>query len=182
MLSSPPAARVARTPAEPATAWPAAAGAPAATGRRRRRALRGSPVAQFALLGLLATVAIGAVGMEVGRHIGMENAIRDAKQSSRLAGRGIVAAAVTDRVARGDAGAIADLDRLVRDHVLRDGVVRVKVWASDGRVVYSDEPHLIGRRFRLGADERAAVAHGDGVEAEVSHLARDSAGVSLDSL
>ena len=172
MLSSPPAARVARTPAEPATAWPAAAGAPAATGRRRRRALRGSPVAQFALLGLLATVAIGAVGMEVGRHIGMENAIRDAKQSSRLAGRGIVAAAVTDRVARGDAGAIADLDRLVRDHVLRDGVVRVKVWASDGRVVYSDEPHLIGRRFRLGADERAAVAHGDGVEAEVSHLAR----------
>ena len=135
-------------------------------------ALRRSPVAQFALSGLLATVAIGALGIQVGRHLGTEMAIRDAKQATRLAGHGIVAPAITDRVARGDADAVADLDRLVHTHVLRDGVVRVKLWAADGRVVYSDEPQLIGRHYRLGAEARAVAARGEGVEVEVSQLAR----------
>jgi len=134
--------------------------------------LRGSPVAQFALSGLLAAVAIGAIGMEVGRRIGTQTAIEDAKQTARLAGDGIVAHAVTPAVAQGDPRALAELDALMREHVLRDGVVRVKLWAADGRIVYSDEAGLIGRRFELGAAQLAAVRHGTGVEVEVSELAR----------
>jgi len=34
--------------------------------------------------------------------------------------------------------------------------VRVKLWAPDGTVIYSDEPRLIGRRFALDDEERAA--------------------------
>ena len=171
-------AATATPPPVPATSLPAAGAprAPAAAPRRRRvspvRTLRRSPVAQFAVSGALAALAIGVVGTEVGRLLGTQTAIRDAKQATRLAGKGIVAPAVTEKVASGDADAIAGLDRLVRAHVLRDGVVRVKLWSAGGRVVYSDEAGLIGKRFRLGAEERAAVERGEGVDAEVSHLAR----------
>jgi len=34
------------------------------------------------------------------------------------------------------------------------------VWTSDGRIVYSDEPRLIGRRYPLGEDEREALVDG----------------------
>jgi hypothetical protein len=38
------------------------------------------------------------------------------------------------------------------------GVVRCKVWSSDGTVVWSDDPALIGRRAANDADLRAALA------------------------
>jgi two-component system, NarL family, sensor kinase len=129
-------------------------------------------VAQFALSGLLAALAVGALGMEVGRRIGTQNAIEDAKRTARLAGDGIVAHAVTPAVAAGDPAALAALDEVVRDHVLQDGVVRVKLWAPDGRIVYSDEADLIGRRFELEPALREVARRGTGVEAEMSELAR----------
>jgi two-component system, NarL family, sensor kinase len=41
----------------------------------------------------------------------------------------------------------------------------------DGRIVYSDEPQLVGARYRVDAEERAALAAGK-VEPEVSDLSR----------
>jgi two-component system NarL family sensor kinase len=35
--------------------------------------------------------------------------------------------------------------------------VRVKLWSPQGRIVYSDEPRLIGKTFALGAEERGAL-------------------------
>ena len=158
-----------------------AVSAPSSGARLRRRVRRGgaavgsllrSPLAQFAISGLLAACAIAVVGMKLGQHIGTQSAIGHAKQATRLAGEGLVAPRIQAGLATGDPQAIASLDAIVRAHVLRDGVVRVKLWAADGRVVYSDERHLIGRQFELGADERAMVARGEGVETEVSQLAR----------
>ena len=51
--------------------------------------------------------------------------------------------------------------------MLRDGVVRVKLWTPDGRIVYSDEPRLIGARYP--PDEPLEAGR---VEAEVSDLSR----------
>ncbi|HXJ65534.1 MAG TPA: HAMP domain-containing sensor histidine kinase [Actinomycetota bacterium] len=39
------------------------------------------------------------------------------------------------------------LDTLVRTRILEDPVVRVKVYAPDGTIIYSDEPRLVGKRF-----------------------------------
>ena len=49
--------------------------------------------------------------------------------------------------------------------------MRVKIWSRDGRIVYSDEPRLIGARYRLGADEREALEDGR-TYAELSDLDR----------
>jgi two-component system NarL family sensor kinase len=59
----------------------------------------------------------------------------------------------------------------VRFYVLRDPVVRVKLWDESGRIVYSDEPRLIGRRFALEPAERELFRR-PGVRADVSDLSR----------
>ena len=129
-----------------------------------------SPVAQFALTGLLATVLIGVLAVAVSRRIGAQQAIRDAKQSSRLAGEGIVAPLLNDAVMRGDPHALRQIDNALR-RVKRGTIVRVKVWLPNGRIVYSDEPRLIGTRYPLGEEETDVLRKG-GVQAEISDLSR----------
>ncbi len=55
--------------------------------------------------------------------------------------------------------------------VLRDPLVRIKLWDEDGKIVYSDEPRLIGSTYGLGEEELAALRSG-GVEAELTDLAK----------
>jgi signal transduction histidine kinase len=134
-----------------------------------RRLSQASPVTQFALSGLVATLAIGLLAVAAMRHVGRQQAISDAKRVTRLAGEGIVAPLLTPEALRGDPAALARLDRVVRDRVLHDGVVRVKIWAPDGRVIYSDEPRLMGVRYPLSPGDVEALRRGT-VEAEVSNL------------
>ena len=128
-------------------------------------------VTVFAVAGLAAVALIALVGSAVLRRIGTHESISDAKQVTRLAGRGIVAPQVTSGVIAGDPAALARLDRVVRARVLGDGVVRVKLWDASGRIVYSDEPRLIGSRYALGPDELHSL-RGDSSDAEVSDLSR----------
>jgi two-component system, NarL family, sensor kinase len=130
-----------------------------------------SPVAQFALSGLLVVVCVAVVGVLAVRHISRDEALRDAKQVTELAGNAVVAPAIEPGVLDENPAALAKLDRVVRVYVLRDPVVRVKLWDESGRIVYSDEPRLIGRRFALEADERELFRR-PGVRADVSDLNR----------
>jgi signal transduction histidine kinase len=81
-------------------------------------------------------------------------------RATALVGEVAVQPALTDAALRGDPQALAAVDQAVRAHVVRDSLVRVKLWDQDGRVFYSDEPRLIGERFPLGDDEREAFATG----------------------
>jgi signal transduction histidine kinase len=135
----------------------------------RRRLL--SPVAQFALSGMVVVLVVAVVGVLIVRHISRDEALRDAEQVTELAGDAVVAPAITPGVLSGDPAALATLDGVVRRSVLRDGVVRVKVWDSSGRIVYSDEPRLIGKRFALEPDERELFRR-PGVRADLSDLTR----------
>src|SRR3954470_16100309 len=96
------------------------------------RLLRLSAVSQFALSGLLAMVMIGLIAVAVGRHMGTTEAIRDAKQVTRMAGQGIVEPNLTPGVLAGDPAALRRLDRVVRRRVHQDGIVRVKIWSAEG--------------------------------------------------
>ena len=126
---------------------------------------------QFALSGLLATIVIGLIGVAVLQHIGTREAIRDAKRVTRLAGEGIVAPLLSTAAVQGDPAALRRLDVAVRRRVLGDDVVRVKIWAPDGRIVYSDEPRLIGARYALDEEDRRTFRTHE-VAAEVSDLSR----------
>jgi two-component system NarL family sensor kinase len=137
--------------------------------RGRGPALRAAlrlAVASLALLALVA--AIGAVAL---KHLATDEALTDARSVTVAFSRGVLRSAVTPGVLRGDPAAIDRLDRTVHDTVLGHPVVRVKVWALDGRIVYSDARPLIGRTFPLPEDLREALADG-AVRAEVSDLSR----------
>jgi two-component system, NarL family, sensor kinase len=143
--------------------------------RRATHAGGGTSVAaaltQFGVAGVIAALLLGLAAVEVLRRTGTREAIDDAKRVTRIVGTGIVEPQLADSLARGDRRAVARVDRVVRSQVLRDPVVRVKIWAPDGTIVYSDEPRLVGKRFPLGDDELTSL-RGQGVEAEVSDLSR----------
>lgn len=115
------------------------------------------PVAIFALSGLIVLVLVGIAGWLALRSLSTSEALRDARRVTTLAGRGIVQPALTTGVVRGDPRAIARLDEIIRQRVKTSDVARIKIWNADGRILYSDEPRLIGRTFPLGADERRAL-------------------------
>jgi len=60
----------------------------------------------------------------------------------------------------GDPAAIGAVDRVVRDSVLGHGIVRVKIWTAQGRIVYSDARPLIGTTDPLRLGELAALRSG----------------------
>ena len=111
------------------------------------------PVAQFAVAGLAVLAVFGAAALLALRGLGNAEALRDARQFATLAGQGIVEPTVAAGLLRGEPEAIAAVDRIVQERVLGERVVRVKLWARDGRIVYSDEPRLIGTRFPLDAEK-----------------------------
>src|SRR6476661_7015732 len=111
------------------------------------------PVAQFAVAGLAVLAVFGAAALLALRGLGNAEALRDARQFATLAGQGIVEPTVAAGLLRGEPEAIAAVDRIVQERVLGERVVRVKLWARDGRIVYSDEPRLIGARFPLEAEK-----------------------------
>ena len=128
-------------------------------------------VVKFALTGIAALALLAFVAVQILQRVGRSEAIRDAKAETRLAGDGIVSPELRPGLLSGQPAAIARLDRLVRERVLRDPVVRVKIWDGQGRILYSDEHRLIGTKYSLGASEIRTLTAG-GAEAEVSDLSK----------
>lgn len=127
-------------------------------------------MAVFALSGVLAVLVVGVLGVQLLRHAAADEALSHAKDETRLAGR-FVTPELTPGVEASRPRSLDALDRLVRRSVLGDPVERVKIWNEQGRIVYSDEPRLVGHRFALGDEERRALRTG-GTDAEVSDLSR----------
>jgi signal transduction histidine kinase len=141
------------------------------SGRRNRRRGHsvGRAVAVFAITALAAVALVAVIESFVFRAAGTREAIRDARTATVTVAHGIVQPALRDGVLTGDPAAISAMDRTVRRRVLGAGILRVKLWDASGRIVYSDEPRLIGERFALGGDEVAAL-RGRAVQADVSDL------------
>jgi two-component system NarL family sensor kinase len=138
-------------------------------GRGGDRTTVAAALTQFTIAGLIATVVLGIAGVYALQRAGRNEATNDAKRVTDLIADGIVGPMLTKGVLDGDPKAIAALDRHVRQNALRGSVVRIKVWRPDGTIVYSDEPRLIGSRYKLGADDLDVLEHG-GTAAELSDL------------
>jgi len=135
---------------------------------RRAPSVAGA-VARFAIGGVVALAVVGAISFLVLRNVGTTEALKNAREVTQIVGRGIVEPNLTQGVVEGRPRALARFDRVIRSRVLRDPIVRVKLWLPDGHVVYSDARGLIGHRFELGADEVASLRTGK-VDSGVSDL------------
>jgi two-component system, NarL family, sensor kinase len=126
-------------------------------------------VLAFAVSGAVILLLVGVVGVLVLRRVGTAQARRQAEDLTSVAGRGIIEPSLTNGILRRDARSLQAIDTLVHASVLHDPIVRVKLWAPDGTIVYSDEPELINERFPLGEEELAALETG-AIDAELSDL------------
>lgn len=114
---------------------------------------------------LVALVAVAIAGTFAARDLAEKEAVHDAVNTSELLGQSVIRPVLEDGLLEGDQDAIAALDSVVGDteegtggFVGTTGIVRVKIWTADGRIVYSDEHRLINKTFSLGEEERAVLA------------------------
>ena len=123
-------------------------------------------LAVVAVAALLLVAAVAVAGLAIAHRLAESESVDAAARTTDL-----IAEAVVDPALARDAGSgpgrFPELAAAVRAHVLSDSLVRVKLWASDGRILWSDDPRLVGRRFRLGDEEREVLEH-PRTEAEVS--------------
>jgi signal transduction histidine kinase len=126
---------------------------------------------RFALAGLLAVVVVGAIAVALQRKAARDDAVQDAVTLAKLAGTAVIAPNVNQKLLDGDPQQVAKVNALAQSKLRGGGIVRIKVWDSDGRVVYSDLNSLIGKRFELPGDEREAFETGE-IEAELTNLKR----------
>ena len=127
-------------------------------------------VATFLVAGLVVLSAIGVALALALRQTATDEAIRDARALTKYEANRVVGPVLLDD-ALVPGPAYDALDRVVRQQVLGDQIVRVKIWDATGRIVYSDDTSLVGMRFPLESDELAVLKDG-GSSAEVSDLAR----------
>ncbi len=128
---------------------------------------------RFGLAGLVAVLVLGALILFAVARISTDEALRSARDRARLAGHGIVEPALPEGlvdVRSAQDPRLSQLDELVQTRVMSERVVRVKIWTPDGRVVYSDEPRLIGQQYPAKEDHREVLVNG-GISSEIASTA-----------
>src|SRR4051794_10670928 len=143
-------------------------------GAERDTGPHGHAQAPLLVLTLAGFAVVGIIGFVLVLYLhdaGLDHERREAEEAAQLSGNAIVAPLITPALIDGDKAALGRLDAAVHRHLLHGSVVRIKLWTADGRVAYSDEPRLIGRRFPLEGEERDVLRHG-GVISDLSELDR----------
>ena len=128
-----------------------------------------SAVLWFVVSGLVAIALIGVGVIYAARNTATDEAVADSIRTAEIVSRGLVEPVLDDGVVSGDPDALERLDAVVRERVIGDAIVRVKLWTEDGVIIYSDEPRIVGQQYALDADD-LEVFETDEAAAEISDL------------
>lgn len=129
-----------------------------------------SVLLRFAL-GSAAAIAVAVVGgYFVLRSVAIDEAKRETRTKVQEAGQ-LVEATLGDGLLAGKPAALGAVDDVVVARVLSSSIVRVKIWSTAGRVLYSDDPAEIGGLYALDPGQRRLLREG-GAKVEVSDLSR----------
>lgn len=126
-------------------------------------------MAQFLAAGLVATVVLAVATSWLSQQAATDEAVTVAEDTTELVARSVLEPNMPRSLLDGDIAVLDRFDRFVRREVLVGDVLRVKLWAEDGTIVYSDRVELIGEQFELDQEEREAL-NGQWSDAEVSTL------------
>ncbi len=143
--------------------------------RRTGRTPWGRVLVGVVIAALVGGAAVATAGALVSQRIAEGFAVRDATSDTAALARVVVEPALVDAIADPDAptseraGARARLADAVAGELRAGSAVRMKLWAADGTVLWSDEARLVGERFPLGAEDLEALQT-DRSDAEVSDL------------
>jgi diguanylate cyclase (GGDEF)-like protein len=120
-----------------------------------RRFARLSLTGQVALLSLIPIVALGFVLARVLQGQIVQHSLADAGESAGLVARLGIQPRLTPRELRVGLSAqdIHALDEQLRARSVERDLARIKIWSAAGRIIYSDDHALIGRRLGEGDDD-----------------------------
>jgi two-component system, NarL family, sensor kinase len=135
----------------------------------RTRRLSRSLVVKFALSSFVVLLLMIVASLVLAQRQGRAAAVARAREQALIVGDGL-ASYVTPALANGQPQAQAALDTVIQRHLKAGTFVRVKLWAESGRIVYSDEPRLVGKEFELDGEDLNILRNG-GTDASISNLA-----------
>jgi two-component system, NarL family, sensor kinase len=132
---------------------------------------------------VLALVGVAVGSVLLAQNLAEKQAVNDAVATSQLLGESVITPNLDNDLllSADDPDAIKaqqKLDRVVENFIDESkagdgtGIVRVKIWTPDGRIVYSDEPKLIGKNYSLGAEEQEALKESK-TRADISDLSEE---------
>lgn len=102
------------------------------------------------LIGSLATLLIVVVPVVIGASaISRQQAIDHAIQRTQSTADFAVAPFIDERLLAGEPSALDRMDQLLEPQFERHRILRIKVWSSDGVIIYSDQRSLVGQQFDL---------------------------------
>jgi two-component system, NarL family, sensor kinase len=122
-------------------------------------------------IGSAAAIAVSVVGGYFAlRSVAIDEAKRETRTKVQEAGQ-LVESTLGDDLLAGTPAAVGAVDDVVVARVLSSSIVRVKIWSTDGRVLYSDDPAQIGGHYTLDSGQKRLLREG-GAKVEVSDLRR----------
>ena len=123
----------------------------------------------FAFAGLIGMLAIGGASLLASRRAGESEAMAEVRSLTQVVAKTVVEPNLSPDLLSGDGRALTRLHAIVDSRVIDDRTIRVKLWDASGRIVYSDEPRLIGEVYDLGDDKNTSLWSGE-VVSEISSL------------
>jgi two-component system, NarL family, sensor kinase len=123
-------------------------------------------VRRFLLMGLVALVVVITpvafwIWSEAERH-----ALQNSEHATQQLAQNVVGPLLDESVLSGNPAAVARLDARLRPWMDDRSVFEIRLWDKTGRIVYSEDPKLIGQKFGLPR-EAAEVLEGRDVPANL---------------
>lgn len=104
-------------------------------------------------------VGVAFFGVIAARNFAEDEAILDAAKTADIVAEAVVQPVLRDDILTGAPDAVTALDKVAAQLMVAQAVVRVKIWDEQGRIVYSDQPALIGQVFTLESDRLDVLVH-----------------------
>lgn len=117
-------------------------------------------IVTFVAILVICAALIAAGGYIVVQKDAEDEAARLAIQVATVIGRDVIQPNVGPVAAGAGPSALDAMDQAVRKRILDANFVRVKIWNSDGVIIYSDQPALIGKRFQFDAQQQSVFSSG----------------------
>jgi two-component system NarL family sensor kinase len=119
-------------------------------------------VAQGIAAALVVFMIVAAAGTVAARNASEKESVNVALQTTGVMATSVVEPALESDLISPDPAraqtARDHLDKVIHERVLDSGgVMRVKIWDRNGKIIYSDEPRLVGDVFPLEPEERQAM-------------------------
>src|SRR3954451_6942816 len=117
------------------------------------RSVRGAGGATIGFTALV-VIALGIGWAWMFDRTSQKSAVQDAGHYGELSGRAALAPFIKDDLLSGSPDALNRVAIAGEALIDEGGAAHVKIWSVDGRVLWADEPKLIGQTFEFEDDER----------------------------